>query len=91
MQAGKARHARKVKHMQSRLQRAQSHVVVDGKETSVARCALCPVHWDDHGRQLIAYALWGIARVGLPKRDPVEALSNGETVAELLAWDSRRE
>ena len=36
----------------------------------------------------MAYALLGTARAGLPKRDPVEARSNGGNVAELLAWDS---
>ncbi len=34
------------------------------------------------------YALCGIARAGLSKRDPVEALSNGGIVAELLTWNS---
>jgi hypothetical protein len=38
--------------------------------------------------QLMAYGLCGIARAGLSKRGPVEALSNGGIVAELLAWDS---
>jgi hypothetical protein len=91
MQVGAPLQATRAKRTRSRLQRARSHVVVDGKETSVARCALCPVYWEDHGRQLMAYALRGVARVGLPQRDPVEALSNGGIVAELLAWDSRRE
>ena len=36
----------------------------------------------------MAYALRGIARAGLPKRDAVEALSNGGIVADFLAWDS---
>ena len=91
MQVGAPLQATRAKRTWSRLQRARSNAVVEGKETSVARCALCPVYWDDHGRQLIAYALWGIARAGLPKQGPVEALSNGGIVAELLAWDSRRE
>ena len=64
MQVG-PRHAKHVKRMRSRLQKARSHAVVDGEETSVPRGALCPVYWEDHGRQLIAYALWGIARAGL--------------------------
>jgi hypothetical protein len=75
MQVG-PRHARQVKRMRSRLQKAQSHAVVDGKETSVPRGALCPVYWDDHGRQLMAYAPRGNARVALSQRDPVEAVSN---------------
>lgn len=90
MQVGPPFQSTRAKRMRSRLQRARSHVVVDGKETSVARCALCPVHWDDHGPQLMAYALCATARAGLPKRDPVEALSNGGIVAELLTWDSLR-
>jgi hypothetical protein len=65
MQVGRARHARHIKRMRSLLQKARSHAVVDGKETSVARGALCPVYWDDHGRQLMAYALRGNARAGL--------------------------
>ena len=36
----------------------------------------------------MAYALRGVARAGLSQRDPVEALSNGGIVAELLTWDS---
>ncbi len=87
-QVGPPLQSTRAKRMRSRLQRARSHVVVDGKETSVARCALCPVHWDDYGPQLMAYALCGTARAGLPKRDPEEALSNGGIVAEPLAWDS---
>ena len=54
MQVGAPLQSTRAKRMRSRLQRARSHVVVDGKETSVARCALCPVYWDDHGRQLMA-------------------------------------
>ena len=61
MQVGAPLQATRVKHMRSRLQRPRSRAVVDGKETSVARCAQCTVHWEDHGRQLLAYALCGIA------------------------------
>jgi hypothetical protein len=85
MQAGKARHAKHGKHMRSRLQKARSNAVVDGKEPSVPRGALCT--GKINGRQLMAYALWGNARAGLSKWDPVEALSRG-TVLERLAWDS---
>jgi hypothetical protein len=39
----------------------------------------------------MAYALCGIVRAGRSQRDPVEALSNGGIVTDLLAWASRRE
>jgi hypothetical protein len=84
MQVGAPLQATRAKRTWSRLQRARSNAVVEGKETSVARCALCPVYWDDHGPQQVACALWGTARAGLSKRDPVEARSNEGTVAELL-------
>ena len=70
MQAGPPLQSTRAKRMRSRLQRARSHVVVDGKETSVARCALCPVHWDDHVPQLMAYALCGISS-GTSKAGPI--------------------
>ena len=49
MQVGKARHARHVKHMRSRLQGARSHAVVDSNELQLlgvhralgVHCAMC--------------------------------------------------
>jgi hypothetical protein len=91
MQGGAPLQGTRVKHMRSRLGRARSRAVVDGqRKFSRSVLVQCALYCEDHGRQLMAYALRGIARVGLPKRDPVEALSNGGIVAELLAWDSLR-
>ncbi len=83
--------ATRVIHMRSRLGRARSRAVVD-RQRKLSRSVLvkCALYCEDHGRQLMAYALRGVARAGLQKRDPVEALSNGGTVAEPLAWDSLR-
>jgi hypothetical protein len=70
MQAGPPLQATPLKHMRSRLQRARSRAVVDGKETSVARDAPCNVYWEDHGQQLMAYALCGIALAENSKAGP---------------------
>jgi hypothetical protein len=78
MQVGAPLQATRVKHMRSRLRRPRSRAVVD-RQRKFSRSVLvqCALYCEDHGRRLMAYALCGIARAGLSKRDPVEALSNG--------------
>jgi hypothetical protein len=71
MQAGKARQARHVRRMRSRLQGARSRAVVDSKETF--RCPRCTVHCANSWRTHCA----GLRQRKIPKQDPVEALSNG--------------
>ena len=89
MQVGAPLQATRVKHMRSRLRRPQSRAVADGqRKFSRSVLVQCALYWEDHGRQLMAYALRGIARAGLSQRAPVEARSNGGIVAELLTWDS---
>jgi hypothetical protein len=66
MQVGAPLQATRVKHMRSRLRRPRSRAVVDGqRKFSRSVLVQCALYWEDHGWQLMAHALCGIARAGL--------------------------
>ena len=87
MQVGRARHARHIKRMRSLLQKARSHAVVDGKETSVPRGALCPVYALCTGK-IMGGSSWRTHCAGMRERDFTARPCRGAT--EGLLWNFSR-